>query len=89
MKGIQRKMIVIRTESSPYFEEAHFLLKRNTESGGEGDILTEANRIIEESMFPYAKHGKTPRAKKILRNFLLFGAGLLAGGGLIALILLF
>lgn len=92
MKGIQRKMIVVRTESSQLFEEAHFLLKRGAESGmgTEGDILGEANRIIEESMYPYIKRKtqKSPAKFSFLRCLLLFGAGLLAGGGIIALILL-
>ena len=90
MRGIQRKMFVVRTEDSPYFEEAHFLLKcdRDTDAPDDGDILKEANRIVEESLFPYARRKRKTRRSVILKGALLFLAGLLAGGGLIALILL-
>lgn len=90
MKGVQRRMIVVRTENSPYFEEAHFLLKCDREAPppDEGDILREANRIVEESLFPYAHFRRKTKKASLLRQILFFAAGLLFGGGLIALILL-
>lgn len=83
-------MIVVRTESSPYFEEAHFLLKcdREADPPDESDILREANRIVEESLFPYARRRRKTGNRTLPRQILLFAAGLLLGGGLIALIIL-
>ena len=51
IKGSQKQMIVLRTGSSRYFDEAYFVLRREIKTTGRerGDILAEANRILAES----------------------------------------
>ena len=51
IKGAQKQMIVVRTEDSLYFDEAYFVLRREIgeKSASRRDIITEANRILEES----------------------------------------
>ena len=76
IKGAQKQMIVVRTASSRYFDEAYFVLRR--EMGGrsvaQNEMLTEAYRILEEYQLK-------PRAKKTMpRSLLLFFGGLLLGG---------
>ena len=46
IKGAQKRMRVVKTTDSPIFEEAYFVLRR--ESNG-GDMVEEANRIIDNS----------------------------------------
>ena len=51
IKGAQKQMIVVRTGASKYFDEAYFVLKSgiNPARGERTDILSEANRILQES----------------------------------------
>ena len=87
IKGAQKQMIVIRTGDSLYFDEAYFVLRRELRErdANRRDIITEANRILEES-------GDTPRHKadrKKRRGAGWFLLGILCGGGLaVALCLL-
>ena len=84
LKGAQKQMIVVRTGDSRYFDEAYFILRREVPPGGTGraELLREANRILEESGIE-----RVPSEKK-RRPWLLFGAGLLSGAGVLALLLL-
>ena len=54
IKGAQKQMIVLRTGSSRYFDEAYFVLRREVRAhrGIKNDILREAHRI---SWFTYNK----------------------------------
>ena len=51
LKGAQKRMIVVRTGDSRYFDEAYFVLRREIGGGRSScaDMLSEANRILEES----------------------------------------
>ena len=51
IKGAQKQMIVVRTGSSPYFDEAYFVLRRDVrpERREKPDMLSEADRILRES----------------------------------------
>ena len=72
-------MIVLRTDSSPFFDTAYFLLRASVRER-ETDILAEANRIVEgyrEEAPPLHRSGR-------VRSFLL---GALCGS-LIALLAL-
>ena len=77
IKGAQKQLIVVRTVNSPYFDEAYFVLRRELKDRrpAHTDMLTEANRILEES-------DPTPRlrGKRSARSVLLFLAGTLCGG---------
>ena len=48
IKGIQKRMIVLKTTESRYFDEAYFLIRREAEPLGilQSDMLIEANRIL-------------------------------------------
>lgn len=73
VKGAQKQMIVIKTGDSRYFDEAYFVLRRDAKCSGapKHDMLTEANRILEECSAE--KKTRTPRA------WLLFALGALCG----------
>jgi hypothetical protein len=81
VKGIERRMVLIRTPENRCFEEAHLVLRADfyKEPCAEGDILREANRILEEC--GYRAEGKRRRRKRRLRNPLAcFFLGALCGG---------
>lgn len=85
LRGAKKNMIVVRTRDSRVFEEAYFVMRRDRriETADDPDILWEANRILETAI-PQAEragaHTKTPEKPGILKNLLWFGAGLLSGG---------
>ncbi len=50
IKGNQKKVIHVKNTESGIFEEAYFILKEDISKNlSEGDIISEANRIIEEN----------------------------------------
>ncbi len=81
LKGAQKRMIVVKTANSRVFEEAYFVMRTDTVSA-DGDMVGEANRIIENC-------SGTRREKKmrsLSRAFAVIGAfmgGSLFGGGLV------
>lgn len=77
IKGAQKQLIVVRTGKSPYFDEAYFVLRRevHSERVNRGDILTEANKILEENT---KEARQRPRRRAV--GWLLFLAGLVCGG---------
>ena len=79
IKGAQKQMIVVRTGTSRYFDEAYFVLKSGLKPKREEqtDLLTEANRIIKESE-------ELRTGKKSNRPWLWFAIGLLIGAVLTA-----
>ena len=49
LKGYQRKLIMIRTRESSVFESAFFILRGTSSTCAvSGEMITEANKIIEE-----------------------------------------
>lgn len=97
IRGAQKKMIVIRTHDSRVFEEAYFVMRKETESAVEdGDMLTEADRIIRRSTagmtataFPRQEQRESAgeRRRQRVRSVLWFFVGALAGGGGMGLLL--
>ena len=88
IKGAQKRMIVVKTTESKIFEEAYFVLRREAEGVSQGDMVGEANRIIEEC------GGKKPKKSRWLRDkiahaALFLGSGAIGGGivGIIAWLL--
>ena len=48
IKGIQRRIIMVKDTESPYFDSAYFVIKSDISTAHrESDILTEANRMLE------------------------------------------
>ena len=75
LKGAQKRMIIVRTGDSRYFDEAYFILRRELpqRGTGRGDMLREANRILEEC-------GVERRVRR-RGGWVVFGVGLLLGAG--------
>ena len=87
IKGAHKEMIVIRTGSSRYFDEAYFVLRENAqkEKQKSKSILEEANRILAE-ISPEAP--TLPQKKS--RNWIFFWIGSICGAALsVVLTLLF
>ena len=47
LKGCQREMIVVHTQKSKVFEHAYFVLRRECRTLPQGDLLSEANRLVQ------------------------------------------
>ena len=80
LKGAQKKMYVVKLGEDSLFEEAYFVLRRESGTQQCGDMVSEANRIIRQS----AQHEAVEQKKGRMRwqVVLGFGCGLLAGGGI-------
>lgn len=90
LRGAKKNMIVIRTRDSRMFEEAYFVMRRNTDISDtdETDMILEANRILESASPRSASgayDGRKGNAKRFLRALLWFISGLACGGGFMGL----
>jgi hypothetical protein len=89
LRGSQKRMIVVRTRDSRLFEEAYFVMRRETAPTATDtpDMLWEANRIIENTLPPAERSeaGATVGRPGVLRA-LWFGLGALCGGGAVGLL---
>ena len=76
-KGIQKNMIWIRTPESRCFEAAYFVLRpeRGSETTRKGEMLKEANRLIDER----AGREIAPKRRSVFRHLLPFLIGLFVG----------
>ena len=85
IRGAQKRMIVLKTASSRYFDEAYFVLRREIEAENEPNtaILAEADRILREHT-PVAP----PRRRRPPRAWGLFLGGILLGGAVAAALIL-
>ena len=52
VRGYQKRVIYLKNTGSPLFDEAYFIVSREGEATGlaKGDMIYEANRIIDESL---------------------------------------
>ena len=66
MRGYQRKVIHIKNTGSYLFDEAYLVLSRDGEDLGlgEDDMVTEANRIINDKSYRGIKGGMLLRYKR-------------------------
>lgn len=74
MRGYQKKVIFLKNTGSHLFDEAYFVVSREGEEAavGQSNMVSEANRIIRESMVDDApKAGRDRRFFDFLRPFLL------------------
>ena len=77
MRGYQKRVIYLKNTGSPLFDEAYFIVSREGEATGlaEGDMVYEANRIIDESL-----DGESGGERRVvLRRILGFGLPFLLG----------
>lgn len=91
IRGAQKKMIVIRTHDSRVFEEAYFVMRRDSETVTEStDMLAEADRIIRRSTGSIGGEAgatrRTERLKARVSRLCWLGTGLLLGSGGTALL---
>ena len=79
IKGCEKKIIFIQGGESSPFENAYFVLRKDSEKccNGGDDILREANRIINERI-PSGKI-KSSRKKRKLKSIVLSVASLAVG----------
>ena len=77
IKGCARRMVVLNGVSGSVFETAYFIIKSDAESVSRGDMMREANRIIEENCFS--------QKRKKRGRVLPFVFGVLVGGGAVGL----
>ena len=93
IRGAQKQMIVVRTHGSRVFEEACFVIRRGAvqADADEGDMLREANHIIETSL-PPAEHTPTDRRERgsggarLVSRLVWFFSGFGVGMGLVAVL---
>ena len=82
IKGVQRKMIVVKTDNSNVFETAYFVLRSDSdkEKNDALNMLEEANRIVNEGN--EEKKSKKEKKKRYGRfaAFCIFWLGAIFGG---------
>ena len=84
IRGAQKRMVVIRTHESRLFEEAYFVLRKDSERGmDDGDMLQEADRIIRKSAAGAETIGQARDRgrRRWLSRLGWMAAGFLLGGG--------
>ncbi len=88
LKGAQKQLIVLRTGSSRYFDEAYFIVRKELRPGRaeRRDLLAEANRILRDSL-AQREPPRRRRWRPIAGAFLLMLLGALLGVGVTVLIL--
>ena len=80
LKGYERKLIMIRTKNSAFFESAFFVIKGDAckGRGNRAGMVEEARRILKES-----GETRTQKRKGINRAGLAFIVGSVLGGALV------
>jgi hypothetical protein len=85
LKGCQRRMIVVQGKDKGAFETAYFVLRRESErrSTHDGDLLEEANRIINAQQVRVRRESDARRRKWYGWALWLFGVLVGVGGSLL------
>ena len=67
IKGCRKNMIFVKCDRDSSFESAYFIMKSDAVVEGcpEGDLLAEAEKIINNSLMNYEKDGKKKRQRRI------------------------
>ena len=75
LRGCHKRMICVKSADSSLFCEAFFVLREDCREAGERDMLTEANRILEEhTLSRHRARRKERRLIPLLFSFLLGAA---------------
>ena len=91
IRGAKKNMIVVRTRDSRMFEEAYFVMRRDSSLSRieESDMLWEANRILESAV-PRAEQATcspvTAERGRRRREAIWFLLGLVSGSGIMGLL---
>ena len=85
MKGCQKKVIFLKNTGSYLFDEAYFIISSEGERSptSEESMISEANRIIEDSIDNGNYSLKTNKIKKIINILLPFLSGALTASATI------
>jgi hypothetical protein len=75
-------MICMKSANSRLFEEAFFVLREEGAAVDERDMLTEANRILEEHLLPARRTRRADWRARRLGLLLSFLAGALFAGSI-------
>ncbi len=80
IKGCKKKIIYLKNTDSSIFDEAYFILRRDSECGacGETDMVDEAKRIIEGA-------GGIGKRDKKRKNLWFFSLGAVCATAVLAL----
>jgi hypothetical protein len=87
IKGAQKRMIVVKTGDSAMFEEAYFVLRRESRAD-RLDMLAEANKIIENCGGNRKRTLSSQRTATLCAICSLI-AGMILGGAIVVLIYAF
>ena len=68
IKGLERKMMLLKSTNSKYFDEAYLIMKDDISLYDEGEILREAERIMFNA--ETCKRVKRSNKKSALKSFL-------------------
>lgn len=80
IKGAQKRIVVLNTKDSSYFESAYFVMKNDAVGVVKGDsteersMLKEADRIVSEAVGENKRKKKRPMGG-VIRSVLLFIIG--------------
>ena len=91
IRGAKKNMIVVRTRDSRMFEEAYFVMRRDSSLSRieESDMLWEANRILESAVPRAEQAARSPvttdRGRR-RREAIWFLLGLVSGSGIMGLL---
>lgn len=78
VRGIQKEMIMLKTDKGSIFEAVYFLLRSDIPKPSENDILKEANKIVEENQ-SHKKRKRDERKNKLRCGIPFFIFGTLCG----------
>ena len=84
VRGTTRKMLYLPARAGDFFTEAYFVLREGAAPVGEQDLLSRAEEIAEGVFLP-----PPPKGKRRLSAPWLFSLGVLLGGAVTALGLVF
>lgn len=86
IKGAQKKIVLVKTADSRIFEEAFFVLRKDS-AAAEGDMVAEANKIIEGCEIGCRRSSRVT-LKRTLFFASCFFCGSAFGGALVALVVM-
>ena len=70
LRGCHKRMICVKSADSALFCEAFFVLREDCHTAGERDMLTEANRILEEHTLTHRRPRKRRARWQLVLAFL-------------------
>ena len=83
IKGVQRKMIVVKTDSSNLFETAYFVLRSDADKARDEtlDLLGEATRLVNQDCDDKKKRKEKKKRFGRFAAFCIFLLGVIFGAG--------